>query len=39
MTANKPARVIRADETTLIIRLLIQRRLINCRRNTKARFA
>jgi len=39
MTANKAARVIRADETTLVIRSLIQRRLINCRRNTKVRFA
>jgi hypothetical protein len=39
MTANKAARVIRADETTLVIRSLIQRRLINRRRNTKIRFA
>ena len=39
MTANKAARVIRADETTLVIHSLIQKRLINRRRNTKVRFA
>jgi hypothetical protein len=39
MTANKAARVIQADETTLVTRSLIQRRPINRRRNTQARFA